>query len=153
MDELKRSPEPVAALALFGILGRVPKAAQDLAVRMFESKASVVMTNVAGPPEPLYIAGSPIDRVMFWVPYPGDELGMGISILSYKGYATLSVIADANLLPDPEAITERFQREFASLQAAVRRHVQKRAAAKAASRATAPKARAKPARAVKRAQR
>jgi hypothetical protein len=153
MDELKRSPEPVAALALFGILGRVPKAAQDLAVRMFESKASVVMTNVAGPPQPLYLAGVPIDRIMFWVPYPGDELGMGISILSYKGYATLSVIADAHLLPDPEWITERFAREFAGLHKAVQRRAQKQAAAKAMSRRTPPKARAKPNKAVERAQR
>lgn len=143
MDELKRSPEPVAALALFSVLGRVPKAAQDLAVRMFESKASVVMTNVAGPPQPLYLAGVPVDRVMFWVPYPGDELGMGISILSYKGYATLSVIADANLVPDPESITRRFQREFASLQSAVRRRARKQAEAGAAARRTTPKGRAR----------
>jgi hypothetical protein len=132
MDELKRSPEPVAALALFGILGRVPKAAQDLAVRMFESKASVVMTNVAGPPKPLYIAGVPVDRVMFWVPYPGDELGMGISILSYKGSATLSVIADARLVPDPEWITERFAREFATMLAAVQRRQQRKTEPRAA---------------------
>lgn len=135
MDALKRSPEPIAALALFGILGRAPKAAQDFAVRLFESKASVVMTNVAGPKEPLYLAGVPIDRVMFWVPHPGEELGMGISILSYRGQATLAVIADAHLVPDPEAITERFKREFAGMQAAVRRRAQKRSAAgKAAAR-------------------
>jgi len=151
MDELKRSPEPVAALALFGILGRVPKVVQDLAVRLFESKASVVMTNVAGPKEPLYVAGVPIDRFMFWVPYPGEELGMGISILSYKGYATLSVIADARLVPDPEAITERFHREFASMQAAVWRRAEKMAAAKTAPRKVVAKTRGrssrKPARA------
>jgi WS/DGAT/MGAT family acyltransferase len=129
MDALKRSPEPIAALALFGILGRAPKTAQDFAVRLFESKASVVMTNVAGPKEPLYLAGVPIDRVMFWVPHPGEELGMGISILSYRGSATLAVIADAHLVPDPEVITERFQREFAALQAAVRRRAAKKAAA------------------------
>jgi diacylglycerol O-acyltransferase len=149
MDELKRSPEPVAALALFGILGRVPKLAQDLAVRLFESKASVVMTNVAGPKEPLYLAGVPIDRFMFWVPYPGEELGMGISILSYKGYATLSVIADARLVPDPEVITERFHREFAAMQAAVRRREEKRAFAKAAARKAAAKTPARPAKRVR----
>jgi diacylglycerol O-acyltransferase / wax synthase len=108
-------------------------------VRLFGSKASVVMTNVAGPKEPLYLAGVPIERVMFWVPHPGKELGMGISILSYRGQATLSVVADARLVPDPEAITERFHREFAAMQAAVRRREEKRAFAKAATRKAAAK--------------
>jgi hypothetical protein len=70
------------------------------------------MTNVVGPKTTLHLAGVPIDRMMFWVPHPGRQLGMGISILSYKGMATLAVIADAHLVPDPEAITTRFNREF-----------------------------------------
>ena len=45
---------------------------------------------------------------------------MGISILSYCGSATLSVIADANLVPDPETITQEFNREFAAMLKAVR---------------------------------
>jgi hypothetical protein len=120
MDALKRSPEPVAALALFNLLGRVPKAVEDIAAQMFQSKASVVMTNVAGPQQPIYLAGAPIERVMFWVPHPGKEMGMGISILSYCGSATLSVIADANLVPDPQTITQEFNREFAAMLKAVR---------------------------------
>lgn len=132
MDELKRSPEAVAVLALFSLFGRVPKAIEDLAVQLFGAKASLVMTNVAGPTETLYMAGVAIDRMMFWVPHPGKELGMGISILSYKGYATLAVIADAHLVPDPEAITEQFHREFATMLAAVRRRKEKKSAAPAA---------------------
>jgi WS/DGAT/MGAT family acyltransferase len=134
MDALKRSPEAIAVLALFNLFGRTPKAVEDFAVQLFGSKASVVMTNVAGPKDPLYLAGVAIDRVMFWVPHPGRELGMGISILSYKGAATLAVVSDANLVPDPEAITERFQREFAAMQAAVRRREQKKAGETAALR-------------------
>jgi WS/DGAT/MGAT family acyltransferase len=134
MDGLKRSPEPIAALALFNLLGRVPKAIEDIASQMFQSKASVVMTNVAGPQEPLHLAGAPIERVMFWVPHPGKELGMGISILSYCGSATLSVIADANLVPDPEAITQEFNREFAAMLKAVRANKLPKAVKTAAGR-------------------
>ena len=112
MDALKRSPEPVAMRLLFDIFGRGPKAVEDIANDIFGSKASVVMTNVAGPREVLYLAGVPIDRMMFWVPHPGRQLGMGISIMSYRGMATLAVIADARLVPDPEAITDQFNREF-----------------------------------------
>ncbi len=143
MDELKRSPEAVAILALFNVFGHTPKAVEDLAVQLFGSKASVVMTNVAGPQEPLYLAGVPIERVMFWVPHPGRELGMGISILSYRGAATLSVVSDAHLVPDPEAITERFRREFAGMQAAVRRRERRLAGAKSTRRGAAAKKAAK----------
>jgi WS/DGAT/MGAT family acyltransferase len=137
MDELKRSPEAVAVLALFNLLGRVPKPLEDVAVQMFGSKASVVMTNVAGPKDTLYLAGVPIERIMFWVPHPGRELGMGISILSYRGTATLSVIADAHLVPDPETITARFSREFAAMQAAVKRRQGRASAEKAVRRGRA----------------
>ena len=120
MDALKRSPEAVATYALFNILGRGPKLLGDFANEVFGSKASVVMTNVVGPREPIYLAGVPIDRMMFWVPHPGRQLGMGISILSYQGKASLAVIADARLVPDPEAITTGFNREFAQMLRRVR---------------------------------
>jgi WS/DGAT/MGAT family acyltransferase len=121
MDALKRSPEAVAVKTLFTIFGRSPKIVEDIAVDMFGSKASVVMTNVAGPRHPLYLAGTPIDRIMFWVPHPGKQLGMGISILSYNGSATLAVISDAHLVPDPETITAQFSREFARMMTAAKR--------------------------------
>ena len=64
MDALKRSPEPIAMRALFEIFGRGPKLLEDIANDWFGSKASVVMTNVAGPREALYLAGAKIERLM-----------------------------------------------------------------------------------------
>ena len=121
MDRLKRSPEPVAMKFLFELFGRGPKAIEDLATSIFGSKASLVMTNVVGPKDTVYLAGVPVDQMMFWVPHPGKELGVGISILSYRGMASLAVIADAGLVPDPEAITDEFNREFGRMQRAAQR--------------------------------
>lgn len=118
MDALKRSPQAQAMQALFKVFGRGPKALEDVASTVFGSKASVVLTNVVGPREPLSLAGTPIDRMVFCVPHPGSELGMGISIMSYRGQATLGVIADAGLVPHPEAITHAFDLEFAALKKA-----------------------------------
>ena len=134
MDALKRSPEAVATLVLFDILGRGPKPLEDFANEIFGSKASVVMTNVAGPKKTLYLAGVPIDRMMFWVPHPGRQLGMGISILSYRGMASLAVIADAHLVPDPDAITTRFNREFAQMLRRVKADAARAPARKPAAR-------------------
>lgn len=115
MDALKHSPEPLAMRLLFDIFGRTPKVVSDIPSSMLSSKASLVMTNVAGAPRTLYVAGVPIERLMFWVPHPGEHLGMGVSILSYRGEVTLAVVADAHLVPDPETITEGFSREFATM--------------------------------------
>ena len=140
MDALKRSPEPVAMRLLFELFGRTPKVVSDIPSSMLSSKASVVMTNVAGSPRTLYVAGVPIERVMFWVPHPGENLGMGISILSYRGSATLAIVADAHLVPDPETITQRFQQEFVTMLSAARRAGTRAAATGAgAAQAAAPK--------------
>jgi WS/DGAT/MGAT family acyltransferase len=128
MDTLKRSPEPLAMRLLLDLFGRVPKALEDVATSLYGSKASVVMTNVVGPRERLCLAGVPVERMMFWVPHPGEQLGMGISIMSYRGQATLAVIADARLVPDPESITAAFEREFEAMLGAARRRPAKAAA-------------------------
>lgn len=119
MDGLKRSPEPLAARLLLEMLGNVPKAVEDFSNDLFGRKASLVMTNVVGPREPLYLAGVPIDRMLAWAPHPGNQLGMAISILSYHGKVSLTVISDAHLLPDPEVIAEQFDEEFKAMLGAV----------------------------------
>ncbi|MBK7794577.1 MAG: hypothetical protein IPJ62_20145 [Betaproteobacteria bacterium] len=53
------------------------------------------------------------------------------------------MIADAHLLPDPEAITDQFNREFAAMLRQVRAAVAKTPAAKPAARKAAAKAAAR----------
>lgn len=118
MDAIKRSPEAAVFLGILNIVGRTPRPVEEIALTIFGSKATLVMTNVAGPRTPLYLASRLIDRMIFWVPHPAD-LGMGISILSYNGAVTLGIVADAGLVPDPERIAEEFNREFERLCAEV----------------------------------
>lgn len=115
MDAIKHSPQAPAMRLLLDLFGRGPKVLEDLACEVFGSKASVVLTNVAGPRDTVRLAGVPVDRLLFCVPHPGDQLGMGISIFSYRGMATLTVMADAGLVPYPQAITQAFHREFAAM--------------------------------------
>ena len=131
MDELKRSPEPLATKALLSLLGRGPKLLEDFSNNLFGRKASLVMSNVVGPREVLYLAGVPIERILPWAPHPGRQLGMAVSILSYRGMASLTVIGDAHLVPDPEAITAEFKREFAKLLRGARSGAAKAAVKKA----------------------
>jgi WS/DGAT/MGAT family acyltransferase len=111
MDTLKRSNEAVLYYSLLNLFGMTPKQVEENVVDFFGAKATMVFTNVVGPRVPLYMAGTEVDSVVFWVPQSG-RLGMGISIYSYNGRITVGVVTDEGLAPDPERITDAFADEF-----------------------------------------
>ncbi len=110
MDELKRSPQAAVAFSVLQLLGLAKPELLALGVDLFGAKATLVMTNVPGPRKKLYIAGSKIKNIMFWVPQSA-HLGLGISIFSYAGEVRLGVAVDAGLAPDPDTIVQHFQGE------------------------------------------
>jgi diacylglycerol O-acyltransferase / wax synthase len=119
---LRRSTEPAVVYAILRALGRVPMAVQRLVVKVFATKATLVMTNVPGPRRTLYLAGKPIRDIFFWVPQSG-RVGLGVSIFSYDGTVRLGVGTDAGLVPDPEAIVDGFHDELAELQRLARQRL------------------------------
>lgn len=118
MQQIKESQEAPVALDILGALGVSPQLLQNLVVKIIGAKASLVMTNVPGPPIPLYLAGQPIEGLMFWVPQSG-RLGLGVSVISYAGNIYLGVITDAGLMSDPQAIINGFYMEYDELLALV----------------------------------
>ncbi len=114
MNQLKTSHQAIFAYGLLAALGVAPPPVQELALEMFSRKASAVATNVPGPQQPLYLAGCTLRDMMFWVPQTGS-IGIGLSILSYRGQVHFGLIADARLIPDPDAVIRRFGEEFEKL--------------------------------------
>ena len=120
MDLLKGTPEAVVTHALLRALGRAPRPVEALGVWFFGQKSSIVLTNVPGPRTQLRLGGIPVSRIMFWVPQAG-RMGVGISIFSYAGNVTIGVMADAGLVPDPNALAAEVDAELAALREAVTR--------------------------------
>lgn len=114
MKQLKQSRQAVVVYGLLAALGMAPPMVQNLAFEVFSRKATTVATNVPGPQMPLYLAGAKIAEQMFWVPQTGS-IGLGVSILSYNGKVHFGLIADAKLMPDPDAVIRRFIPEFEKL--------------------------------------
>ena len=114
MDEVKASMQPVVAFGLLNALGLAPSRLQSVALDFFGAKSSLVLTNVPGPRQRLYLAGRRLERVMFWVPQSG-RLGLGVSILSYAGEVMVGVASDAGLIPDPQRLVAGFEAELARL--------------------------------------
>jgi diacylglycerol O-acyltransferase / wax synthase len=113
MDRIKHSKEAVVALGILAVLGRSPVVIDQIAEEVFARKATVVVTNVPGPREPLVLAGSPLRDMWFWAPHPCG-LGSGASILSYAGKVRVGIRSDAAIVPDPEVLARHFHAELTS---------------------------------------
>jgi WS/DGAT/MGAT family acyltransferase len=114
MNELKASKQAAMAFGLLAALGMSPSAVQKPALDLLSEKASMVLTNVPGPSEPLYLAGGKIRDMMFWVPQSG-KLGVGVSILSYSRQVFFGLIVDRRLVPEPGRIIQNFAVELEKL--------------------------------------
>lgn len=114
MAHMKGSYQPLLAFSLLAVAGLLIKPAQDAMLNLFGKKTTAVMTNVPGPREKLSFCGATIEENIFWVPQNGD-VGMGVSILSYGGGVQFGLITDAGLCPNPQAIIDEFEPEFAKL--------------------------------------
>jgi hypothetical protein len=114
MEALKQSYLAPLSLGLLAFAGLVPAILQQEILDFLANKATAVMTNLPGPQQPLYLAGVPLEQIMFWVPQ-SSNIAMGVSILSYAGGVQFGLVSDAALTPQPERIVELFGPEFERL--------------------------------------
>jgi WS/DGAT/MGAT family acyltransferase len=114
MDEIKHSPEGAVSYGLLGAMGRTPVQIEKRLVEMFSAKGTAVMTNVPGPRERVYFAGSPVRGVLVWAPRSGS-VAMSVAIFSYAGEITVGLMVDGGLIPDPARIIASFGRELEAL--------------------------------------
>jgi diacylglycerol O-acyltransferase / wax synthase len=114
MVDLKGSMQPLMAFGLLALAGLLIKPGQDALLNVFSRKTTAVITNVPGPREKLKILGATIEQCLVWVPQSGT-VGLGVSIFSYGGGVQFGVITDSKLCPDPQAIIDEFEPEFAKL--------------------------------------
>lgn len=114
MRALKDSPQALAIYQVLWAMGVAPRPVFDLALRIFASKGTAVVTNVIGPRQEIAIAGAPLREAMFWVPSAG-RLALGVSLLSYAGKVWLGLQSDAAVLPDPAGVLSGFEGEVEAL--------------------------------------
>ena len=93
---------PQAGSGIFRFL-----AAQRAWYRHFPQQRSVnlVVTNVPGPPVPLYLAGARLLELFPVVPVMGN-LTLVVAVLSYAGQLNLTAVADPDGCPDLEVFAQ-----------------------------------------------
>lgn len=75
---------------------------------------NVVITNVPGPPFPLYLLGAKIEAMYPLVPLLGNQ-ALGMALFSYTGGLYWGLSADWESMPDLHEFTEDLQAAFAEL--------------------------------------
>ncbi len=114
MDSIKDSAEGPVSYAVLEAVGLTPPEVEGRIVDIFSARATAVMTNVPGPRETVYLAGSPMRTVLVWAPTAGS-VGMSVSIFSYDGRITVGLLVHAQLVPDPQTILQRLGGEVAAM--------------------------------------
>ncbi len=114
MRAIKNSADGVVAFGILQVLGMAPGAVEDLAIKIFTSKGTGVMTNVPGPRHPVTLAGSQLLGTIGWGPTSGD-LGLGVAIFSYAGEIIVGFCVDRGLISDIDILRTDFLEELYAL--------------------------------------
>jgi WS/DGAT/MGAT family acyltransferase len=78
---------------------------------------NVTITNVPGPPVPLYVAGARIHSAFGMAPIL-DGLGLILVVLSYHGRLSIGISSCEQIVPDPDNMAECIERSFDELEQA-----------------------------------
>ena len=118
MDHLKRSGQAVGAQVLTSLVGFAPPTILSQAARLQARQRyfNLVVTNVPGPQQPLYLLEHRMKALYPVVPLAKHQ-ALGIAIVSYNGRLGFGLLADYDALPSVELIA-------ADLEAAIRRLAQ-----------------------------
>lgn len=114
MRRIKGSAEGAVSYGVLDAIGRAPVPLEKRLVDLFSTRGTAVVTNVPGPRQTVYMAGTPVAGVLVWAPASGG-VSMTVSIFSYAGRIVVGFMTDAGLIPDPEAIVAAFEGEIEAL--------------------------------------
>ncbi|MET0974002.1 MAG: wax ester/triacylglycerol synthase family O-acyltransferase [Thermoleophilaceae bacterium] len=124
MDAVKNSHEGAIAFGVLSAIGLTPAQLESRLIGFFSEKASAVVTNLPGPCQPVYLAGTPVAGVLVWAPCSGG-LGLTVSIFSYAGEVTVGFMTDIGLVPEPQELVKAFDTELRTLCRGTRRRSHK----------------------------
>lgn len=114
MDRIKSSPEAVVTFVLMHLIGCSGSRIGPALIRFFAGKAIGVTTNVPGPSQQRYLAGSRVEALLGWVPGAAEQT-VGTCIFTYGGQVHIGFKTDADAVPDPDVLLDGFHAELDAL--------------------------------------
>ena len=118
MEAHKRGGRAVGAARLIGLVGLAPPLLHSLGARLASQHSSrlynVLVTNVPGPPRPLYALGARMLDMFPVVPLAGGQ-AVAIGVTSYDGAMHYGLTADRDAMPDVDVLAAALQESLAEL--------------------------------------
>ena len=115
-SEFKRSQRPEGSHTVLSALGMLPDPLKDLAARFAASPRSynVTISNIPGPPEPLYMLGARLEEAFPVVPL-AEGHALSVGVFGYLDRAHFGFYADPAALPDVRDLPEAIDAEIKAL--------------------------------------
>jgi WS/DGAT/MGAT family acyltransferase len=113
-QELKDSHQALGADMIIGMMGAMPNALVSLGAQAASGTMNSIVTNVPGPPFPLYTLGAELLAMYPQVPLL-PNVGLGIALISYNGNVCWGFNADLGLVPDLAVFVKEIEASFVSL--------------------------------------
>jgi WS/DGAT/MGAT family acyltransferase len=119
MAQRKACGQADASAALVGLSDHLPPPVMGVVARSVHHQPliNVVVTNVPGPPVPLYLLGARMLETFPVVPV-GGNLDVSIGIVSYDQQLTIGLLADSVTCADVATLAEGIEKSFAELREA-----------------------------------
>ncbi len=118
MGALKESNVALGANAWIRGMDHVPTLMTAFASRVMTHQHAVntYVSNVAGPPVPMYVCGSKILATIPHGPVSG-EMSVGVAVVSYNGVVHLGLTGDYEGVPDLQVLADGMAETFVELKA------------------------------------
>ncbi len=116
VDEDKRRHQALAAATFLRLLEPMPQdvLAKGTGVLRFQPFFNLIVTNVPGPPVPLYALGAKLLEAFPILPLVGNQ-SLAVAALSYEGQLNLGVLSDPATCPDVQVFCAGVRTSHASL--------------------------------------
>lgn len=114
MDRIKHGHEAAVGFRFQETIAGLSRGLYEASVDLFANRTLGTLTNVPGPPMPVYLAGSEVEGIVGWAPVSGDQ-PMSFTISSYNGRVMVGIACDTELVPDHEMIVDGFIDAFERL--------------------------------------
>ena len=112
LKDHRETGSAVAANKLANLPGFATSTFHAVGARVAEAESSrghqIVITNVPGPQEPVYMAGQRVSEVYPCIPL-SDGRAVSIGVMSYDGQVFFGIVADRDAIPDADVLAQCIQ--------------------------------------------
>lgn len=117
MGRIKSGHEAAIAFRIQEMVSGMSTSLYRATVDLLANRAVGVLTNVPGPPVPVYVAGERVTGMVGWAPLSGNQ-PMSFTIYTYDGQVFVGIACDTDLVPDHHQIVDGYAVAFRRLVAA-----------------------------------